>query len=169
PQQTRHGFEERFARRQSVPPTAARRILHPNMSRACIVGVVSAVAGDLLGHGPLRSPKLGSDGRQGQPITESKLDLHPLHSRQSYAISCHRTILSNVVRWCFLSNLNPPSKNHTPGFTVVYNVSGTSGASVEIHDIVTARTRAGWTFDRFLPYGFAGVAVGRADVSRFAT
>src|ERR1039458_9852896 len=28
-----------------------------------------AVAGDLLGHGPLRSPKLGSDGRQGQPIT----------------------------------------------------------------------------------------------------
>src|ERR1039458_256881 len=36
------------------------------------------------------------------------LDLHPLHSRQSYAISCHRTILSNGVRWCFLSNLNPP-------------------------------------------------------------
>jgi opacity protein-like surface antigen len=45
----------------------------------------------------------------------------------------------------------------------------TSSASVAIHDIVTARARAGWTFDRFLPYGFAGVAVGRADVSRFAT
>jgi outer membrane immunogenic protein len=61
------------------------------------------------------------------------------------------------------------SKNPPPGFTLVYNVSVTSGASVAIHDIVTARTRAGWTFDRFLPYGFAGVAVGRADVSRFAT
>ena len=34
---------------------------------------------------------------------------------------------------------------------------------------MTARARAGWTFDRFLPYGFAGVAVGRADVSRYAT
>src|ERR1019366_5593991 len=110
PQQTRHGFEERCARRQSVPPTVARRILHPNMGRARIIGVGSAVAGYLLGHGPHRSPKLGSDGRQGQPITSSKLDLHPLHSRQSYAISCHRTILSNVVRWCFLSNLNPPKQ-----------------------------------------------------------
>ena len=61
------------------------------------------------------------------------------------------------------------SKNPPPGFTLVYNVSVTSGASVAIHDIVTARTRAGWTYDRFLPYGFVGVAVGRADVSRFAT
>ena len=61
------------------------------------------------------------------------------------------------------------SKNPPPGFTLVYNVSVTSGASVAIHDIVTARTRAGWTFDRFLPYGFVGVAVGRADVSRYAT
>ena len=61
------------------------------------------------------------------------------------------------------------SKNPPPGFTLVYNVSVTSGASVAIHDIVTARTRAGWTFDRFLPYGFVGVAVGSADVSRYAT
>ena len=52
---------------------------------------------------------------------------------------------------------------------LVYNVSVTSAASVAIHDIVTARARAGWTFDRFLPYGFVGLAVGRADVSRFAT
>jgi outer membrane immunogenic protein len=63
-----------------------------------------------------------------------------------------------------ITSTNPP-----PGNTLVYNVSVTSGASVAIHDIVTARARAGWTFDRFLPYGFAGVAVGRADVSRYAT
>jgi outer membrane immunogenic protein len=61
------------------------------------------------------------------------------------------------------------SSNPPPGYTLVYNVSVTSGASVAIHDIVTARGRAGWTFDRFLPYAFVGAAVGRADVSRFAT
>jgi outer membrane immunogenic protein len=61
------------------------------------------------------------------------------------------------------------SKNPPPGYTLIYNVTVTSGASVAIHDIVTARARAGWTFDRFLPYGFAGVAVGRADVSRYVT
>ena len=63
-----------------------------------------------------------------------------------------------------IASTNPP-----PGYTLVYNVSVTSAASVAIHDIVTARGRAGWTFDRFLPYGFVGVAVGRADVSRYAT
>lgn len=61
------------------------------------------------------------------------------------------------------------SSNPPPGYTLVYNVTVTSGASVTIHDIVTARGRAGWTFDRFLPYGFVGLAVGRADVSRYAT
>ena len=55
------------------------------------------------------------------------------------------------------------------GSTVLYNVTVASAASVAIHDIVTARARAGWAFDRFMPYGFAGLAVGRADVSRFAT
>src|SRR5450830_694010 len=55
------------------------------------------------------------------------------------------------------------------GSTVQYAVTETSSASVAIHDIVTARARAGWTYDRFMPYGFAGLAVGRADVARFAT
>jgi outer membrane immunogenic protein len=62
-----------------------------------------------------------------------------------------------------------PGTNLPDGSTVLYNVIVTSAASVAIHDIVTARARAGWTFDRFMPYGFAGLAVGRADVSRFAT
>jgi outer membrane immunogenic protein len=55
------------------------------------------------------------------------------------------------------------------GSTVQYAVTETSSASVAIHDIVTARARAGWTYDRFMPYGFAGLAVGRADVARFAS
>ena len=55
------------------------------------------------------------------------------------------------------------------GSAVQYAVTETSSASVAIHDIVTARARAGWTYDRFMPYGFAGLAVGRADVARFAS
>ena len=62
-----------------------------------------------------------------------------------------------------------PGASLPDGSTVLYSVTETSSASVAIHDIATARARAGWAFDRFLPYGFAGLAVGRADVSRFAT
>jgi opacity protein-like surface antigen len=62
-----------------------------------------------------------------------------------------------------------PGANLPDGSTVLYSVTETSAASVAIHDIVTARARAGWTFDRFMPYGFAGLAVGRADASTFAT
>lgn len=62
-----------------------------------------------------------------------------------------------------------PGANLPDGSTVLYSVTLTSAASVSIHDIMTARARAGWTFDRYMPYGFAGVAVGRADTSRFAT
>jgi opacity protein-like surface antigen len=62
-----------------------------------------------------------------------------------------------------------PGASLPDGSTVLYSVTETSSASVVIHDIATARARAGWAFDRFLPYGFAGLAVGRADVSRFAT
>lgn len=62
-----------------------------------------------------------------------------------------------------------PGANLPDKSTVFYSVIVTSNASVAIHDIVTARARAGWTFDRFMPYGFAGLAVGRTDVTRFAT
>jgi outer membrane immunogenic protein len=62
-----------------------------------------------------------------------------------------------------------PGANLPDGSTVHYSVTVTSAAAVTIHDIITARARAGWAFDRFMPYGFAGLAVGRADVSRFAT
>ncbi len=62
-----------------------------------------------------------------------------------------------------------PGANLPDGSTVLYSATVTSAASVAINNIVTARARAGWAFDRFLPYGFFGLAVGQADVSRFAT
>jgi outer membrane immunogenic protein len=62
-----------------------------------------------------------------------------------------------------------PGANLSDGSSVFYTVSVASDASIAISDIVTARARAGWAFDRFLPYGFAGLAVGRADVTRFVS
>lgn len=62
-----------------------------------------------------------------------------------------------------------PGANLPDGSMVLYSVTVASAASVAIHDTVTARARAGWAFDRFMPYGFAGLAVGRADVTRFVT
>lgn len=52
------------------------------------------------------------------------------------------------------------------GSAVQYAVRLTSSAAVAIHDLMTARARFGWTYDRWLPYGFVGVAVGNAEISR---
>ena len=62
-----------------------------------------------------------------------------------------------------------PGANLPDNSTVLYNVTEASTATVTIHDIVTARARAGWTFDRFMPYGFGGLAVGRVDATRSAS
>jgi opacity protein-like surface antigen len=62
-----------------------------------------------------------------------------------------------------------PGANLPDGSTVLYSVQVASAASVAINDIMTARLRGGWTFDNFMPYGFIGLAVGRADVSRSTT
>jgi outer membrane immunogenic protein len=62
-----------------------------------------------------------------------------------------------------------PGANLPDGSTVLYNITVASSASVAIHDILTARARVGWTYDRLLPYGFVGLAVGRADVAQTAS
>jgi outer membrane immunogenic protein len=62
-----------------------------------------------------------------------------------------------------------PGANLPDGSTVLYSITVASSASVAITDIMTARARAGWTYDRFMPYGFVGLAVGKADVSRTAS
>src|SRR2546423_3906800 len=53
------------------------------------------------------------------------------------------------------------------GFLNNVFVSGTS--SVRVTDYGTIRARAGWDAGRFLPYAFAGLAIGRADVTHSAT
>ena len=59
-----------------------------------------------------------------------------------------------------------PGANLADGSTVQYAISVASSASLTVTDILTARGRAGWAYDRFLPYGFVGVAVGRFDITR---
>ncbi len=59
-----------------------------------------------------------------------------------------------------------PGANLPDGSTVLYTVTVTSTASLSVTDILTARGRAGWTYDRYLPYVFVGLAVGRFDVTR---
>jgi outer membrane immunogenic protein len=59
-----------------------------------------------------------------------------------------------------------PGANLPDGSTVLYTITVTSSASLSVTDILTARGRAGWAYDRFLPYAFLGLAVGRFDVTR---
>ena len=62
-----------------------------------------------------------------------------------------------------------PGATQPDGSTVQYAVTVQSSASVSITDIMTARARAGWIYDRLMPYAFVGLAVGRADVTRYAS
>ena len=50
-----------------------------------------------------------------------------------------------------------------------YNATVTATASMRITDYGTARLRAGWVVDNVLPYAMIGLAVGRAELSRYAT
>jgi len=71
----------------------------------------------------------------------------------------------NIANSASLGPLIVPGATQTNGDTVQYDITVASSASVSIHDIITARVRGGWTFDRFLPYGFGGLAVGKAEVA----
>jgi outer membrane immunogenic protein len=51
----------------------------------------------------------------------------------------------------------------------VYDVKLSGDGSLSNLDYGSLRARAGWIFGNFLPYGFAGLALGRADVAVTAT
>jgi len=48
-------------------------------------------------------------------------------------------------------------------------VTATSQSSIAISDMATFRARAGYAYESFLPYLFAGVALGDADITRTVT
>jgi opacity protein-like surface antigen len=47
-----------------------------------------------------------------------------------------------------------------------HSVSVTSSSAIEITDMATFRARAAYSFGCFLPYAFAGFALGNADITR---
>jgi opacity protein-like surface antigen len=53
------------------------------------------------------------------------------------------------------------------GYSNTVTVAGRG--TVHLTDYGTLRARAGWIYNGFVPYGFAGVAIGRADVQRSAS
>jgi outer membrane immunogenic protein len=55
------------------------------------------------------------------------------------------------------------------GNTYDVTVTGSGSGSVTDLNFGTLRARAGWALGNFLPYGFAGVAVGHANVNIAAT
>jgi outer membrane immunogenic protein len=59
-----------------------------------------------------------------------------------------------------------PGANLPDGSTVLYTVTMDSSVGLKITDVLTARGRAGWAIDRYLPYAFFGLAVARVDVFR---
>jgi outer membrane immunogenic protein len=70
---------------------------------------------------------------------------------------------------CYDAVLTTCSAAITLGDGNDYNARVTATASMRITDYGTARLRAGWVADNLLPYAMIGLAVGRAEISRYAT
>jgi opacity protein-like surface antigen len=64
----------------------------------------------------------------------------------------------------FGDDTSAPSQHH-----FFYTPTIIGSASLRLTDFATLRARAGWSFDRFMPYGFVGFAVARGSVTRTAT
>lgn len=59
---------------------------------------------------------------------------------------------------------SPLSRIVTAG-TNTYSVNITGAGTLQLKDYASLRARAGWVVGNFLPYGFAGLVVGRANYS----
>jgi outer membrane immunogenic protein len=68
-----------------------------------------------------------------------------------------------------LTIINPQGLVKPDTDTYYYNTSLNGKAALAIQDAMTLRLRAGWAAGDFMPYMFAGAAVGRVEVSRSAT
>jgi outer membrane immunogenic protein len=63
------------------------------------------------------------------------------------------------------SSTGSQTRSVTSG-TVTTNITATSNASMRITDFGSLRVRGGYAVGSFLPYGFAGVGLGQADINR---
>lgn len=65
--------------------------------------------------------------------------------------------------------VNPAGENPPAGHTHTYDTTVAGGAGMVVKDVTTFRGRVGWAAGDFMPYAFAGVAVGRMVPSRYVT
>ena len=73
------------------------------------------------------------------------------------ATRCYDAVITSCLAAITLGDGNP------------YNAIVTAVAGMRITDYGTARLRAGWVNDNWLPYAMIGLAVGRVEISRYAT
>lgn len=88
-------------------------------------------------------------------------------------------VMGVEANYSYMNNLGSSASDSMtrliPGETAptdhVYSYTTTlgGGAALQLKDYVTFRGRVGWSGGDFMPYAFGGLAIGRADVSRFAT
>jgi outer membrane immunogenic protein len=71
---------------------------------------------------------------------------------------------SDSLSRSFVDNTNAPA-----GHEYTYDATVTARSAVTLTDFGTFRARGGWAAGSFMPYGFAGLAVARANVTRSAT
>ena len=86
-----------------------------------------------------------------------------LELNYNHFLSLSTSVNGSITR-SFTDSTNLPA-----GHNYFYNLTVAAQSSIHITDIATFRARAGWEAGSFLPYGFAGLAVGRADTSTSAT
>ena len=94
----------------------------------------------------------------------SQWDEVTLGVEANYTHSSLSKSASDSLSRSFLDNTGAPT-----GHEYTYDATVAASASVKLSDFATFRARAGWVAGDFMPYGFAGVAVGRADITRSAT
>jgi len=82
----------------------------------------------------------------------------------------HSTLLGSATATrCYDAVATNCSAAITLGDGNAYNAVVTANAAMRISDYGTARLRAGWVNDNWLPYAMVGLAVGRVEISRYAT
>ncbi|KRR18376.1 hypothetical protein CQ14_29955 [Bradyrhizobium lablabi] len=68
----------------------------------------------------------------------------------------------------FGSNMGSQSRSFQYPTDYVTSATVASAATMRVTDYGSLRVRGGYAIDNFLPYGFAGIAMGRANINRWA-
>lgn len=116
---------------------------------------------ELLGKGNATSVSYGGFIGYNFQWDDAVLGVEANYNRTSISVSSAGSLSRSLV--------NPSGSTPPTGHTYTYNVTTSAAASANVTDVATFRARGGWAAGPWMPYAFAGVAVGRADISRSAS